>query len=377
MLQKELITLVNQQESLVQNLQIIKSKQDQLMLIISQISNDALTRQVLLELKKEMIQEELTKTNNNFEDLHKQIEIQQSKNQNLEEEVSNLLSKKNVLEKEIQELDNEILNSRKCIEEVESLINRLKLNLDIDIKQIIVLKKEFMELLISLDSLQNEVTNFEIALDSVETSAALAKIQHDIKNINKQIQDLREKQDRLKSWVSYFGIIYKELEFLQNQVLKEYTEKYGPLTSTIQSRLRSVYGFGDIRIHPENGGIAVRVDREGEKDISPNDYFSESQIQIVMLSLFLSATLTQTWSSFTPILLDDPVGHFDDLNAYSFLDLVRGVITEPSGQYQFIISTCEERLFRLMLQKFNRMNSRAIFYVFESIGENGPKVKRL
>jgi len=265
----------------------------------------------------------------------------------------------------------------KYIGEVESLINRLKLNLDIDIKQIIVLKKEFMELLSSLDSLQNEVANFEIALDSVETSAALAKIQHDIKNINKQIQDLREKQDRLNSWASYFGIICKELEFLQNQVLKEYTEKYGPLTSTIQSRLRSVYGFGDIRIHPENGGIAVRVDREGEKDISPSDYFSESQIQIVMLSLFLSATLTQTWSSFAPILLDDPVGHFDDLNAYSFLDLVRGVITESSGQHQFIISTCEERLFRLMLQKFNRMNSRAIFYVFESIGENGPKVKRL
>jgi len=377
MLQKELTTLVNQQESLVQNLQIIKSKQDQLTLVISQISNDALTRQVSLELKKEMIQEELTKTNNNFEDLHKQIEIQRSKNQNLEKDISSILSKKNVLEREIQELDDEILNSRKYIEEVESLINRLKLNLDIDIKQIIVLKKEFMELLSSLDSLQNEVTNFEIALDSVETSAALAKIQHDIKNINKQIQDLREKQDRLKSWVSYFGIIYKELEFLQNQVLKEYTEKYGPLTSTIQSRLRSVYGFGDIRIHPENGGIAVRVDREGEKDISPSDYFSESQIQIVMLSLFLSATLTQTWSSFAPILLDDPVGHFDDLNAYSFLDLIKGVITESSGQHQFIISTCEERLFRLMLQKFNRMNSRAIFYVFESIGENGPKVKRL
>ena len=208
-------------------------------------------------------------------------------------------------------------------------------------------------------------------------SAALAKIQQDINNINKQLQNLRETRDRLNKWLSYFDVICRKLELLKNRVLKEYTERYGPLTSTIQRRLRSVYGFGDIGIYPEKGEIAVRVERKEEKNISPSDYFSESQIQIVMLSLFMSATLTQTWSSFAPILLYDPVEHFDDLNAYSLLDLIRGLVKEPGKQRQFIISTCEDRLFRLMLQKFRKMNGNVIFYVFESIGENGPKIKRL
>lgn len=181
----------------------------------------------------------------------------------------------------------------------------------------------------------------------------------------------------MKDWSSYFDDICKELESLQNRALKEYTEKYGPLTSTIQRRLRSVYGFGDIGLHPEKGGIAIRVEREGERNIPPSDYFSESQIQIVMLSLFLSAVLAQTWSSFAPIFLDDPVTHFDNLNAYSLLDLIRGLIMEPGKGHQFIISTCEDRLFRLMRQKFSKMNGRAIFYVFESIGAGGPKIKRL
>jgi hypothetical protein len=41
---------------------------------------------------------------------------------------------------------------------------------------------------------------------------------------------------------------------------------------------------------------------------------------------------------------------------------------------QFIISTCDERLFRLMKQKFNKAPFSTIFYTIESIGEAGPKI---
>ena len=90
----------------------------------------------------------------------------------------------------------------------------------------------------------------------------------------------------------------------------------------------------------------------------------------------MSAALTQTWSSFAPILLDDPVEHFDDLNAYSFIDLIRGLVMEPRNEHQFIISTCEDRLYHLIRQKFNKINRRVIYYVFESIGENGPIIAK-
>ena len=125
----------------------------------------------------------------------------------------------------------------------------------------------------------------------------------------------------------------------------------------------------------EKGGISLRVERKNQKNLSPSDYFSESQIQIVTLSLFLSAVLTQTWSAFAPILLDDPVTHFDDLNAYSLLDVIRGLIDKPGEGHQFILSTCEERLYRLMRQKFARLEGRAVYYEFSSIGEQGPTVE--
>jgi len=375
-LQDELTFLVKQQRRFEQDLLTLESRQNQLQSMIDKISSDASTRQISLELEKEMIQHDLTTMMSTIEALRKKIEIQQTEIQNLQKKTRSLLEKRNLLEREIQELDKEISDSKRYIGEVESLINRLSLRSDIEMDQILALKEDFVKELSHLESLQTELRNFEISLDAAQISAALAKIKQDIENIKREFQNIEKKRNQLNSWLSYFDIICKEIESMQNRSLKGYTEKYGPLASTIQRRMRSVYSFGELRLHPEKGEIAVRVERKGEINLHPSDYFSESQIQILMLSLFLSAALTQTWSSFAPILLDDPVEHFDDLNAYSLLDFIKGLI-ESNRERQIIISTCEDRLFRLMRQKFNKMDGGAIFYEFESIGEKGPEIKRL
>jgi len=71
--------------------------------------------------------------------------------------------------------------------------------------------------------------------------------------------------------------------------------------------------------------------------------------------------LTQTWSGFAAILLDDPVTHFDDLNAFGFVELIRGLVSTFPGKRQFFISTCEERLFELIRQKFGKQANAAWF----------------
>ena len=199
-----------------------------------------------------------------------------------------------------------------------------------------------------------------------------------MENIKEGLRNTEAEVATFKKWLVYFESVNKDLGSVQKRSLSEYITKYGPLSTAIQRRLRSAYGFKEIDLLQEKGGISVRVSRKEQKNITPSDYFSESQMQILMLSLFLSAALTQTWSAFAPILLDDPVTHFDDLNAYSLLELIKGLIGGPeTSSPQFIISTCEERLFRLMRQKFNGMKEKVIFYEFESLGETGPKVKKI
>jgi hypothetical protein len=55
-------------------------------------------------------------------------------------------------------------------------------------------------------------------------------------------------------------------------------------------------------------------------------------------------------------------------------DFIRGNMIGSKRKSQFIISTCDERLFRLMKQKFNKAPFSTIFYTIESIGEAGPKI---
>ena len=74
------------------------------------------------------------------------------------------------------------------------------------------------------------------------------------------------------------------------------------------------------------------------------------------------------------VLLDDPVTHFDDLNAYGFIELIRGIVSTSPDAWQFVISTCEERLFDLMRKKF--APSKAIFYQLIGMSEGGPSVQR-
>ncbi len=42
--------------------------------------------------------------------------------------------------------------------------------------------------------------------------------------------------------------------------------------------------------------------------------------------------------------------------------MIRGIVSTPPGSWQFVISTCEERLFNLMQKKFSPSN--AIFYQY-------------
>ena len=68
---------------------------------------------------------------------------------------------------------------------------------------------------------------------------------------------------------------------------------------------------------------------------------------------------------------DDTVEHFDNLNSYAFVDLIKG-LTDSDNNRQFIISTCDERLFQLIRQRFGDSSGKAIYHIFDSIGENGP-----
>ncbi|MGE0633396.1 MAG: hypothetical protein AB7O96_13375 [Pseudobdellovibrionaceae bacterium] len=222
----------------------------------------------------------------------------------------------------------------------------------------------------------SQIFTAETAISSSELTTELSRLTTDLKKSEDALSELAKKEESLSSWLTSFSGVRKFLTQVRDSSVSEYTSKYGPLASTIQARLRSVFGFGEISLSSSEGKIAVTVERS-EKQLRPIDYFSESQKQILVLSIFLASAITQNWSSFSPIFLDDPVTHFDDLNAYAFLDLISGMLQSEKGRRQFIISTCEEKLFQLMRQKFYGYGKRVLIYEFLAIGKNGPEWRQI
>ena len=228
----------------------------------------------------------------------------------------------------------------------------------------------------AFEELKQETIGLEMALDEAATAAVAAELAARIRADEAELGVLRENEAPDKLWATYFEQVRQRLEQTQHSAVAAYTDEYGPLSSIIQRRLRSVSGFEDIVLLPEKSSIDVRVTRDGEH-LPPTDFFSQSQQQILMLSLFVTACTTQTWSAFAPILLDDPVTHFDDLNAYSFLDLIAGLLETGGQRRQFILSMCDEQLFQLARQRFQHLGDRAKVYRFVSAGRDGPVIEML
>ena len=80
-------------------------------------------------------------------------------------------------------------------------------------------------------------------------------------------------------------------------------------------------------------------------------FLSNAQLNVLALSIFLSLGAGHKWSRINYPLLDDPVQHLDDLDALAFVDSLRAVALGKFGEKkQIIVSTCDENLYRLMIQ---------------------------
>jgi len=370
----ELKSLKKQQLDITKEIKLRESQERFYKEAIERIKNEALVRKMSIEKAPEIVNEELMRIKKEIEGIKVCLKDQTNSFNKEQKEIDVIKKKINDVSIEEKIINKKIENLIMYIDETNSFYKSFGFTQEIKFDKILAYKHALNAKLLRAKSMKEELLDFEILLDAQQTAATLAKIQDEIKSIQKGLMSIEKEQATLKKWTSVFKNANRDLLQIKTDAFEKYINHYGPLTSNIQKRLRQVYGFGNIKLFPKKSGILVNVERKEQKNIIPTDYFSESQIQIVLLSLFLSASLTQTWSSFAPVLLDDPVTHFDDLNAYAFLDLIRGNMLAGKRKSQFIISTCDERLFQLMKQKFSKAELRTIFYSIESIGEKGPVI---
>ena len=289
-------------------------------------------------------------------------------------EVSALRQGATSLRAQLHALRAQLANLQNTVTQISVRLEEAKLPADASEETLLALIAEQSRVQAQLLALRDSTSSLELAIDAATTAAALTTLLQNVRNKEKALTHAAGRRDRHQPWLKYFEEISRLVSSQQNEAIANFTREYGPRTSIIQRRLRSVYGFDEIEIRSRESTISVRVKRHGE-ELRPTDYFSQSQQQTLLLGLFLTACSSQTWSAFSPVFLDDPVTHFDDLNTYAFLDLLVGLLESELGERQFIISTCDEKLLQLARQKFRHLGARAKFYQFTALGTDGPTVR--
>ncbi|WP_315108672.1 ABC-three component system middle component 1 [Clostridium intestinale] len=110
--------------------------------------------------------------------------------------------------------------------------------------------------------------------------------------------------------------------------------------------------------------VAVDENHLGE-EYRPEWYFSTAQLNSVAFSSFFSTALMVNDCSISTILIDDPIGHFDDMNVLGMADLLRSIIEKSN--IQIIISTHEERVFSILERKISTDYYSSKFIKLEEI----------
>lgn len=243
-------------------------------------------------------------------------------------------------------------------------------------EQVLMMMKEAEARASTANGLRDRAAELEVAADAAATSAAFQSIRARINANEEVVKQAEANASLVEPWVKYFEGVSKLLSGQQAMATEHFTTEYGPRTEVIQRRLRPVYGFQDVKVTSKDSSIQIHVRRNGE-ELRPTDFFSQSQVQTLVLGLFLTACSSQTWSGFSSIMMDDPVTHFDNLNTYALLDLLAGLQNSSEGDRQFVISTCDEKLLQLARHKFRHLGDAAKFYRFSAIGAEGPMVAEI
>lgn len=244
--------------------------------------------------------------------------------------------------KEKERTESELKKIQKIYKGLSALVNTENLSLDTleEMKRMLAVKQEYRGKLLE-------------KLYEIQYSGGLVEGIEKYKNNEKELRKLEENRFEMK-----YAIIKAEREVNKekNKLLEKMDAYFRqPLFNEIYQK---------IDPHPYMKNVEYQIQYNEEKNqpelyintctedhdiYQPEWFFSTAQLNTVALSSFLSRALSLTELPIGTILIDDPVGHFDDMNILGFADLIRSIL--ENSEKQIIITTHDETVYQIFRRK--------------------------
>jgi len=190
------------------------------------------------------------------------------------------------------------------------------------------------------------------------------KIQSDLKT-SKSLKDKINK--KLKEEITNVS------EHIEKQIKSFF---YEDLINDLYKRIdphpdyKKVKFIPDFKDNKPKLNVCVYKEDERDKFIIPNLYFSQAQLNILSLCIFLAKALNakdDKGNSIDCIFVDDPIQSMDSINILSTIDLLRSIIVNQ--QKQIILSTHDENFHNLLKKKIPSNLFKSKFMELETFGK--------
>lgn len=240
-----------------------------------------------------------------------------------------------------------------------------------------------------LSELKQSLSGLDKKRQVLQQAASLGRVRLEIEGLARAEDEMKQQaeassheESRLRNWLSHVGGLETEVVRRQVDVIATHLQHLEPTTQQLYQRLNPHPVFGNVRIRVNGktreldieAEVSVSRERLGDIAVSPSAFFSDAQMNLLAITVFLAGALRQRWSGFNTIFIDDPVQQMDEMNVCAFLDLIRGL----SSQRQFIIFTCSRDFYLLALDKLDCLNrsngGRFLAYRLEGLAPAELKV---
>jgi DNA repair protein SbcC/Rad50 len=348
-----------------------KEYSNQVLEIKNRISAIDVTQKELTNI----VSQDLSINNSNFSNIEEILQSELKKlissleHFNLDIFNSNL----NDLERKASLLKDKITNFEIYLSDKQ--INKLEIesSLESSIRKINIEKDKKVNLLLNYNFVEKELLKVSSQIENDNNFIKISNLRKQLKSMEKELDDLFLVKNRLSK-------LHKAVDSVVSKMNQDVLSENEQFVNSIFNRIYPHPFYRNISFELEsnrsnNKILTLRVNREHDgKDINPAYTFSSAQINVVAISIFLAMSLRQQCTNLKTILLDDPIQSMDDLNIFSFIDILRGFASEgvfEDLKKQFILSTHDEKIYRLMKKKFRFINNKSIS--FKEYNHFGPK----
>lgn len=212
-------------------------------------------------------------------------------------------------------------------------------------------------------SLKEDLEKFSIELEVIRENLTLTKLKSDL-------EELKLRKEQTEAAKTKIDLAHLECGNIINNGIKEHFNT--DLINRIHGKIDPHPGLKEIEISSEiseddkAAKIQIRAKNKFDR-VNPVFYFSTGQVNVLSLSIFFAKAFELGSDAIDTIFMDDPVQNLSDINVLSFIDLLRTLIEEKDKQ--IVISTHDEKFFRLLQNKLSQEYFKAKYFELISYGE--------